>query len=556
MEGDDPFSRRIDALVHFMERGRLPLYGIFLYVVAVALIRDLSEYFLLDHAFVTTPHPWIYSIAHHVSFYLVVFLGLVLLLTAFSGRGLRRSTHFVGSFWWIVITPPYIDHFIFGWETNYAYFSPTDFLNALIHFSGETFHPGQGLEVAVVLFAVFGYAIWTQKDRLVTIEERAVTLVKVGLLIIFTFMALFFMATPGAYIPVGSTGGLPDFPAFDLTKYHQYHLFLVAWYSLIGLALMTGLAYMTFRGRFRELLESARPFQTLFFTAIVAAGLVAGWRGEGELELITSILDRPYWVNLEFVILVLITSILAWLVSTMWNDLSDRETDLPGGKRFLLSRRVHAGSFWHLSLVLATLSVALAYLLSIHQALIILAILGLSYIYSFQPFRFKDHLLSPLLIGLGTFLAFLFGSLTPFSQVDEFTSGGVYAPHLTGEVVLPSPGMEVFYIGLFMFIGLVVGSMVTDVDGYREDKRAGVRTVYTVLGLRLGVLYMSGVILLTALTPLAVFNQLPDLILFPTLGLLAALLFRRCASSRPVLLLALVGLIYAALRFLDLVTFS
>lgn len=96
---DDYFSRKIDSLINFMERDRLPPYGVFLYVIMVALVRDLSEYFLLDHAFVTSSHPWIYSIAHHVSFYVVVFVGLILLLLAFTRRGLRKSTNFVSSFW-------------------------------------------------------------------------------------------------------------------------------------------------------------------------------------------------------------------------------------------------------------------------------------------------------------------------------------------------------------------------------------------------------------------------------------------------------------------------
>ncbi len=553
---DHYFSRKIDSLIHFMERHRLPPHGTFLYVTLVALIRDLSEYFLLDQAFVTSPHPWIYSIAHHVSFYLVVFVGLILLLSAFSGRGLRKSTNFISSFWWIIILPPYIDHFIFGWEISYSYLSPTEFLNAFFHFSGQTFHIGQGLEVVVVLFAIFGYAIWTQRNKLATIEERVITFFRIGLLMFFTFLALFLMATPAAYIPVGSSGGVPDFPAFDLTKYYQYHLFLVAWYLVLGAALVIGLAYITLRDSFVKLLTSMRPFQTMFFGAIVAAGLVTSWRGTGDISLITSIFERPYWVNLEFVILAIFSAVLAWLVSVMWNDLSDRETDLPGGKRFLLSKKIGVSTFWQLSLVLATTSVILSYLLSMQQSVLIIIILALSYTYSFPPFRFKDHVMSPFLIGLGTFLAFLFGSLTPFSQVMEFTSGGVFLPHLTGEVVFPSPGMEVFHIGLYMFIGLVIGSMVTDVDGYQEDLEAGVKTVYTVLGLERGVKYLSVFILLASLTPLAIFNQWPDLFFFPLLGVITSLLFFRYKTSRLIFPLALVGLIYAGVRFLGIISFS
>ncbi len=85
------FSNGLDRLVAFLEKDRLPILGIFLFVLAIALARDISEYYLLDPAFVGSSHPWIYSIAHHVAFYFLTFLGLVLLLSAFSQRGVRNA---------------------------------------------------------------------------------------------------------------------------------------------------------------------------------------------------------------------------------------------------------------------------------------------------------------------------------------------------------------------------------------------------------------------------------------------------------------------------------
>lgn len=544
-------SRKIDRLVEFLERDRLPLLGIFLYVVALALVRDLSEYYLLDAQFVSTPHPWIYSIAHHVSFYVVIFLGLVLLLSAFSGRGVRKSTNFISSFFWIILLPPYIDHFIFGSNENYAYFSPTEFANALLHFAGQTFHVGQAMEVIVVLFAVFSYAIWTQRHKLLTLKERAVTLLRIGFLILFSFLAMFVMATPGAFIPVGSHSGIPDFPAFDLTKYYQTHLFLVAWYLVIGIALVFAIVYTAKKAILRRLIASMRPFQTLFFIGIVAAGIVIGWKANASLSLITSIFDTPYWVNLSFVGISIISAMLAWQVSTMWNDLSDRGTDAPTrGNRVLASGLIGDHTFKGGSVVLMIVALGCAALLSLQQAVLLLIIFGLSFIYSFKPVRFKEHILSPALIGLGTFVAFLYGFVTPYSVVEEFTTGGVFAPHLTGAVVTPSLTLESFYIGLYMFLGLVIGSMVTDIDGYDEDSRGKVKTIYTALGLEKGSKVVSILIFAAALTPLALFHESLDLIAFPILGLAAAIVFLRTKKSRAVMLVALVGFAYAATRYL------
>ncbi len=108
------FSDALDRFVTFLEKDRLSILMVFLYVLALSLFRDLSEYFLLDQNFVDTAHPWIFSIANHVGFYLVSFMGLVLLLFAFSGRGLRRSINFVCCIYWVIVLPPYLDHFLFG----------------------------------------------------------------------------------------------------------------------------------------------------------------------------------------------------------------------------------------------------------------------------------------------------------------------------------------------------------------------------------------------------------------------------------------------------------
>lgn len=557
MPGEDGFehrfAERVDRFVAWLEKDRLPLLAIFVYVIALAATRDLLEYFLLDQPFVTTPHPWIYSIAHHVAFYVVVFLGLIFLLSAFSGRGVRRCTNFVCMFYWIIVLPPIIDHYIGGLDQNYAYFSITDFVNAILHFSGEGFHIGQASEVVVVLFALFAYGIWTQRTALSTLKGRTIVLVRVCFLVFFTFLAMFIMATPGAFLPVGFKGGIPEFPAFDLTRYYQFHLFLLLYYLVGGAVVALSIYYFAMKSEFRRVLRSMRPAQTLFFGGVVAAGIVTGWRLGYSLDLVTMILQTPYWVNLCFAGVAIIAALLAWQVSTMWNDLSDSTSDEPSRPdRLVASGTVEARFLWQISMVLAIISVILSFLLSLLQGLILLVILSLAFVYSFKPVRFKEHLLSPVLIGLGAFLAYLYGYLTPYSVVEKYTQGGIYYPYLTGDVLVPQLMPEGFLLGFFMFLGLVIGSIVTDIDGYDEDRRGNVRTIYTVLGKERATKLVSALIYAGSLTPLFLFHQLNDILMFPALGVAAAVLFARSMSSRPVLLVALIGLAYAALRYLSL----
>lgn len=539
----------LDRLVVWMERDRLHLFLVFLYVLAVGAIRDLIEYFLLDQEFVATPHPWIFSIAHHVAFYLVVFMGLVFLLTAFSGRGAKRCINYVSMFYWIIILPPIIDHYLFGLNQNYAYFSITDFINAIFHFSGEKFHPGQALEVGIVIFALIAYTVWTSRHFLYSVRDRVITLTRIGLLVLFTFVSLFIVATPMSFLPVS-----PDeFPYFELTRYYQYHLVFFLYYLVAAVILALAITYLAVKGGFANLIRSMRPAQTLFFVGIVCAGIVTGWRSNGSLDLVTKIMETPYWVNWAFVGIAIITAVLAWQVSTIWNDISDRATDSPKrGNRVLASGAMSVGTLWQISFILAFGALTCSLLLSIQQTVVIAAVLVLSYLYSFKPVRFKDHVLSPFLIGLGTFLAFIFGCLTPYSEVSVVPSGSGELAYLTGAVVFPVLTNEAFFLGFFMFLGLVIGSMVTDVDGYEEDLRAGVRTAYTALGLEKGVKVVSLLIFIGALTPLFLFQSYMDLFVFASLGSIASLVFLKYRNSRMVMVLALLGLAYAASRYLDI----
>ncbi|HUL39672.1 MAG TPA: UbiA family prenyltransferase [Methanomassiliicoccales archaeon] len=539
----------LDRLVVWMEKDRLPLFLVFLYVLAVGTARDLTEYFLLDQEFVSTPHPWIYSIAHHVAFYLVVYMGLVFLLTAFSRRGARRCINYVSMFFWVIILPPIIDHYLFGLNENYAYFSITDFINAIFRFSGEKFHPGQALEVAVVIFALIAYTVWTGRHMLFSVRDRVVTVVRIGLLVVFTFVSLFIVATPMSFLPVS-----PDqFPSFEQTRYYQYHLVFFLYYLLAAAILALCITYLAVKGRFIDLVRSMRPAQTLFFVGVVGAGIVTGWKTNGSIDLVTSIMESPYWVNWAFVGIALVAAILAWQVSTIWNDISDQETDSPGRRnRALASGAIGAETLWQISFILAFSTLACSLLLSVQQVAVIGIVLALSYLYSFKPVRFKDHVLSPVLIGLGTFLALIYGCLTPYSEVEVVPSGSGELAYLTGAVVQPLLTPECFILGTFMFLGLVIGSMVTDIDGYQEDLKAGVRTVYTSLGLEKGTRVVSLLVLVGALTPLFLFHSLLDVVIFGSLGAVAASVFIRYKSSRMVMVVALIGLAYAALRYLGI----
>jgi len=541
------FVRGVDRLRDFLEKERLPLAVAFIYVIILAVVRDLAEYYLLDADFVNTAHPWIFSIAHHVAFYVVVYLGLVLLLSAFSGRGLRRSIAFITIIYAIIVLPPFLDYFVFGLRESYAYFDWTEFINAILHFSGAKFHPGQGVEVLFVLVGMGSYVFWCHREKLGSQPSRTFALTRLALFIIFALSGMFFLATPEAYLPVGFVDGVPKFPNWDSTKYNLYHIYLLAYYVVVASMITVAIGLTVLRSRMLAVFRSMRPFQTLFFAGIVLAGMAMGWSAAGGYELVEKVLERPYWANLGVLGVSLFASLALWQANTIWNDISDLKMDDPAPRRSVLSGVVPMDMAKQVSFSLAIAGVALASMLSLQLGLIACAILLIGAAYSFPPLRLKEQLLRPLIMGLGTFLAFLFGYLTPFGSI-SYVKPDLVGPYLTGDMVASSITITALQVGLCMLLGLLVGSMVTDVDGYEEDKRGGVRTIYTLLGMEKGVAAVSVLVFLCSMLPFLLFHDLMDLVFFPAIGILAAIVFWRKRSSKATMLVALLGLIYAAAR--------
>jgi 4-hydroxybenzoate polyprenyltransferase len=247
------------------------------------------------------------------------------------------------------------------------------------------------------------------------------------------------------------------------------------------------------------------------------------------------------------------SALLAWQVSTIWNDVADSRFDDPSKTwRTIASGTVDRGTMLQGSIVMMLVALMVAFLLSLTGFLILAAVFVLSYLYSFRPVRFKDQVMSPALIGIGAALAFFYGFLTPYSVVVTEYQYDVPVHYLTGAVGIAPMSLTAFTIGMVIFLGLVIGSMVTDVSGYEEDRKAGVRTAYTLLGLNRGAVLVSALVLTASVTPLILFTKLGDMVFFPAMGIIAAAVFYKYRSPRLVMLIALGGFVYATLRYLGL----
>lgn len=547
----DRAAYRLDSSFLFLERRRLSILGLFVYLLVISVVRDLSEMYLLDHEFIISGAPWIYSVSHHVAFYFVTFLGLVLLLTAFSGERWDKCTKYLASIYWLILLPPWLDRLVFGSEVSYSYFDATGFLNYLLNFSGDQFHPGQALEILAVLGLMVAFVLWKRRDEVGTVRGRAFLFIRLALMLSFALAAMFFMATPGAYLPVGSAGGVPVFPNFAATRYVQFHLFIYAYYLLLGVVLLFALGFLAMKGKLPGMVKRTRPAQSFFFLGIATAGMAYGWATAGGTEYVLSVLDRPYWINLSALFMALTAAYLTWQVSALWNDVADWKSDSPQRPdRVLAGGLFRSRDFMEASVVLSAVAVFTAYLLSLTSAVLLLMILALSYIYSFPPFRLKRHILSSVLIGAGAALVLMYGATVPLSDIIVLN---IVGPQPTGAFIYPTLSPFIFLLSSLAIMGLVVGSMVTDIEGFEEDRVGKVRTIYTALGFQRGLTAVSALVFAASLMTFLLFNRPEDILIFSAMGAVAAYGFYRTRRSRTVLVIAALGMVYGAFRFVQLV---
>jgi 4-hydroxybenzoate polyprenyltransferase len=172
-------------------------------------------------------------------------------------------------------------------------------------------------------------------------------------------------------------------------------------------------------------------------------------------------------LNLPIVLAAAVAVCLAWAGAVASNDVVDLEIDRvsnPG--RPLVTGTWSPRSFGLLSLAQGALALLGGFCVGTVFAVCLLAFLAVTVVYSAPPLRLKRYLVvSSSLIALGSVILLAAG----------FVSSGARAlPQLPAAV--PA----------FLFIALACGANFKDIKDYEGDRREGIQTVVTLLGLRWG----------------------------------------------------------------------
>ena len=539
----------INNIFQIIEKNRFNIVTGSLFLIVIVLIRGYFEMDLLNknpltgEIFVGS----LYYLYHVTAFYFTVFLAGVLIISFFSKEKPRKVANIVLLMFWVIVPAPIIDHFIFGRQIPYRYILPEKFVENLLTFLlGSRIPPGLLMQLYAIIFLGAFYVLI---KSLKTVKPMRIwkriggASIRAGL----TTISLLFVITTLTTLPLLIVNALEQvgYPYEQFGS--QHHIFLFIFFLLLAIVLAAILVDMSNKKILPLLLKNLRVFRTLHFALMGIIGIIAA----GSLIFFQNISKGTIYIDdLPFIILCLLVPPLLYQFAGLINDIYDIEIDKTVRKKSALITGILTKSqYLHLAILVAVISFVISILLGHIPMLLTLIYIFFAYAYSVPPLRLRNSLFSSSIIGLWSVLAFLMGYFTT-NHVEPVFIGNYefWVPFTT--VNLTS---NAIVIALMIFFALSMGPILTDLKDYEGDKKAGVKSVYTVYGLDKGKKIATALIPVMFLIPLFLFHNIQDIIVLIAFGVLTMIDFRKFGDARHVFGYYFVVLIYCMVRWAGMV---
>ncbi len=379
---------------------------------------------------------------------------------------------------------------------------------------------------------VFGaYEIWYPATR--TVLDMNTAIVGAVVFVAGIMVSIFYPRSSklvlGAVVFIGIVATFTIFvisPIFKdfFTESWPFILANFLWIFLLSIILISFMVHMIDRKILPSLWRNLRPFRTLHFILMVCIGLVVA----NNIDLFDA-------NNVPYIIIAVFLLIFLWQYTIMVNDVYDQKIDeLSNIDRPLIAGVLTRSQYTKLIVLMALFSAVFSFLLGPMIFSLALGYIFLGTIYSVPPIRVRDRIWSSCIIGLGSAFAFLIGYFTPNFE-------GVIAD-LTPNAIL---------ISFMIFSALSLAPILTDLKDYEGDKRAGVKSIYTVFGLEKGKKMASTLIPILFLVPTLIFHSILDVVTFIIFGVIATMIFYKRGDFRGVFGCYFVVIIYCIMRFVE-----
>ncbi|GEM_PF-790868 len=400
---------------------------------------------------------------HLPAFFFSLFLLIIILVHGISGQPIERVTRAVAAGSPVIILPVMVDRF---WGGGFQLYYLSEF-KQIPEFLFYTFAPWRhlagaspGIRIEVALGCLAGAWYCWQKTRSAWRSLSAFILIFLSCILAGSLPLLFsaawsLVAGKGAAMDgVFGPGGLVP---TDTGKY-----------ALLFLLLSAGLGALWLRRwdcrLLAALMAAARPLRIIHYSGMVLLGFWVGWLAVGQ--------SYPQAFGNPFDYLFAAAAVLAiaavFQSAVMVNDLFDRDIDSLTGKPNPLSQdTLEAPQLVKSAAGYAAVSLAFASVLGQTAVLIVLFTHVLSLVYSAPPLRLRRfYPVSILLIALASLAACWLG----FSAFGGAKTIALFPDRLTW----------------FIMVCFGLSFATKDLNDVEGDRRAGIMTLPTVLGVKRG----------------------------------------------------------------------
>lgn len=476
--------------IFLMEKIRLYIQSLpinigswFVSLLGVMLIRIFFEQissFNIREPFILIDIP---TLIHYILFYLVAALGLVIILIVFAKITTKEalSISIFGSL--LIWIPPIIDLIIGGVGghlMSYLFVPGKELLSRFITFFGEHINSGGvtiGMQIETLIGVIFCYLYTYLVTKKIFKSIGAAIAFYCFIFFILSmpsFLALLLPQTAGpwtlivqsvtsSHIIQGSIN--PFFTANDLGLISlAFNKVMIGAWTILGLIFSMFLFFTTAQKKFIAIIKN-RPERIIHFYLLFTFGAI-----------LSGAVWSTNWIDIQAYILALIASACAWMFSVCQNDIYDEKIDIISNQdRPLVKKILSKNDLEIASRIFLFFALISAYASSNYVFFFTCFIILIYYIYSNPPLRLRRFVfLSSFLISLAFMATILSGFflMNPTKTITAFPSNLLLAI-------------------IIFFTGYMNIRDIKDIDG---DRKCGVITIPTLLGLRKSKKLIGGVV--------------------------------------------------------------
>lgn len=481
-----------------LENSKLPLvYFILTFFFAVTL-RNFLERFLEHNPF--SPQGYMHAYLSYIA--LVISLTLLLYIT--TKTKIHKIIKVVFPAFFVLNLAPLLD-FVLSCGKRYVitYMFPDKHPNVVLRFftffgdfTGKGITPGMRIEIAIALLAVFGYFYLKNSNVFKSLFYTSLTYV-----LIFWYCAIPFL-TKWLLWPIGlecklGTALLTDF-----------YLFILLFLGIL-------VAYFLHKGMFKAVVKDIRLLRLAHYELMFVLGLVLGIR-YGVFSINCG--------NIMHVVFIPVSIAFAWIYSVVTNNIEDYEIDRVSNKnRPLASSEVSLKDYKKLAWPFLFAALFYSAMVGLEAFLAVLLFIGNYFLYSIPPLRLKRvPFFSKLFISINSLILVMLGFTFVTGSVHDF----------------PKLVVAIFLVGFTTVINFI------DIKDYAGDKKAGIKTLPVILGLKKSKLVIGLFFLLAYSSTILIFKEKYMFVTFFLFGLTQFyLLNKKSYNENPVFLVYLLSLI-------------